>query len=255
VSLTPWVLRLLVMNVLMFVLSIGIPGLMPALMFIPALILERPWTLVTYMFLHGGVWHLLFNMLGLFFFGPRLEDELGARDFLLLYFISGIAGAVFSFLTPTSAIVGASGAIYGVLLGFAYFWPRDQILVWGVLPVEARWMVVVMTALSLYGGFSGGDDVAHFAHLGGFAGGYLFLRLRNPRKRAARAVPAAVLPQPTHAELRRWARINRETMHEVNRAELDRIEAKIRETGAASLTPTEREFMNRFSPDDEAGRS
>jgi hypothetical protein len=68
-------------------------------------------------------------------------------------------------------------------------------------------------------------------------------------------VPAAVLPQPSHAELRRWARINRETMHEVNRAELDRIEAKIRETGAASLTPTEREFMNRFSPEDEAGRS
>jgi membrane associated rhomboid family serine protease len=235
------------MNVLVFILSLGIPGLMPALMFIPALILERPWTLVSYMFLHGGVWHLLFNMLGLFFFGPRLEDELGAKDFLLLYFISGIAGALFSFTTPASAIVGASGAVYGILLGFAYFWPRDQILIWGVLPVEARWMVVIMTVLSLYGGFSGGDDVAHFAHLGGFAGGYLFLRLRKPGKNKA-APP--VLTNPTHAELHRWARINRETMHEVNRAELERIEAKIRAGGAAGLTPAEREFMNRFSPED-----
>jgi membrane associated rhomboid family serine protease len=224
---------------------------MPALMFIPALILDRPWTLVTYMFLHGGVWHLLFNMLGLFFFGPRLEDELGARDFLLLYFISGIAGALLSFLTPTSAIVGASGAIYGVLLGYAYFWPRDQILIWGVLPVEARWMVLIMTALSLYGGFSGGDDVAHFAHLGGFAGGYLFLRLRKPRLRKP-TVSASALPAPTHAELHRWARINREKMHEVNRAELDRIQAKIRDNGAASLTQTDREFLDRFSPDEQS---
>lgn len=246
---SPWVLRLIVANVVMFFLSSVIPGLTSSLMLVPALVLQRPWTIVSYMFLHGGTLHLLFNMLGLYFFGPRLEEEMGSRDFLLLYFISGIAGAALSFLTPFTAIVGASGAIYGVLLGFAFFWPRDSIMIWGILPVEARWLVVIMTALSLFGGVTGTDNIAHFAHLGGFAGGYLYLRLRGRRPRRVPAV-SQELPPPTHAQLRRWARINREKLHEVNREELDRIQQKIRANGTASLTAAEREFLDRFSPDE-----
>ncbi len=236
-------------NGIMYLFGSMIPGLMATLMFVPALALERPWTLITYMFLHGGFWHLLFNMLGLYFFGPRLEDELGGRDFLLLYFISGISGALFSFLTPFTAIIGASGAVYGILLGFAFFWPRDQILIWGIIPVEARWLVAIMTALSLFGGFGSSDNIAHFAHLGGFAGGYLYLRLRKQRVRRVMIDPSHGLPPPSHAELHRWATINRERLHEVNRSEFDRIQEKIREQGATALTLTEREFLERFSPE------
>jgi rhomboid family protein len=250
VTMTPWVLRLLVANVVMFILSTMIPGLTQNLMFVPALILQRPWTVVSYMFLHGGTLHLLFNMLGLYFFGPRLEEEMGSRDFLLLYFISGIAGAILSFVTPFTAIIGASGAVYGVLLGFAFFWPRDQIMIWGIIPVEARWLVVIMTGLSVIGGVSGTGNTAHFAHLGGFAGGYLYLRLRRPRVRRATIDPGPELLPPTHAELQRWARIKNEKLHEVNRTELERIQAKIRDQGAPSLTLTEREFLDRFSPDE-----
>jgi membrane associated rhomboid family serine protease len=125
--------------------------------------------------------HILFNMLGLLFFGPRLEVEMGNRDFLLLYFMSGIAGALLSCITPYVAIVGASGAVYGILLAYARFWPRDKLLIWGVVPIEARYLIVIMTVLSIFGGISGTGNIAHFAHLGGFLGGYLYLKFREWR--------------------------------------------------------------------------
>ncbi|MBP1679011.1 MAG: Peptidase rhomboid domain protein, partial [Bacteroidetes bacterium] len=138
-----WTMRLIAANVVMYFLTSASPGLLNLLMLVPAFAPSAPWTVVTYMFLHANLWHLLFNMLSLFFFGPRLELELGGRDFLLLYFISGIAGALLSFLTPYVAIVGASGAVFGVLLGFARYWPREQIMIWGIIPVEARWLVII----------------------------------------------------------------------------------------------------------------
>jgi membrane associated rhomboid family serine protease len=247
---TPWVTRLLIANVVMYVLTLVGPGLVSALMFVPAYVLMRPWTLITYMFLHGGIWHLFFNMLGLFFFGPRLEAELGGRDFLLLYFISGLAGALFSFLTPYVAIIGASGAVYGVLLGFAYYWPRDQIFIWGVIPVQARWLVAGVTLLSLWGGFGGGGDgIAHFAHLGGFAGGFLYLKWRDFTSRGARFQRSMATPAARSADVQRWKNIPREGMHEINRAELDRILEKLNTSGVSGLTDSERAFLDRFSQD------
>ncbi len=88
-------------------------------------------------------------MLGLYFFGPRLELVIGGGRFLTLYFTSGIAGALLSLLTPTASIVGASAAIFGVFYGYAHYWPRDRILVWGIVPVEARLFVILMTVISL----------------------------------------------------------------------------------------------------------
>ncbi|MBP1653618.1 MAG: Peptidase rhomboid domain protein [Bacteroidetes bacterium] len=242
-----WTMRLIAANVVMYFLTSASPGLLNLLMLVPAFVPAAPWTVVTYMFLHANLWHLLFNMLSLFFFGPRLEHELGGRDFLLLYFISGIAGALLSFLTPYVAIVGASGAVFGVLLGFARYWPREQIMIWGIIPVEARWLVIIMTVLSLIGGFGGGGDIAHFAHLGGFAGGLLFLLWRDRNTRAAR-FKASVMPPPIRpADLERWSRIDRARLHEVNREELDRIMAKLQTGGSAGLTPDERAFLDRFS--------
>jgi membrane associated rhomboid family serine protease len=248
--LTPWTLRILAANVVIYLLTLAEPRLVEILMFVPAFLLERPWTLLSYMFVHGGTWHILFNMLALFFFGPRVEMELGNRDFLLLYFLSGITGGLLSFVTPFTAIIGASGAIYGVMLAYAYLWPRAQIYIWGVLPVEARWLVIVMTALSLYGGFSGTDNIAHFAHLGGFLGGYLFLRWRSWRVLQKATMAPAPTFAPSRNDLHRWTRIDRSKLHEVNREEFDRIQAKIQASGAASLTQAEREFLDRFTPDE-----
>jgi membrane associated rhomboid family serine protease len=250
VILTRWVLRLLSANVICFLLTMAAPALVQFMMFVPLLVLERPWTLVTYMFVHAGIWHLLFNMLALVFFGPRVEMEIGDRDFLLLYFVSGITGGILSFVSPWTPIIGASGALFGVMLAYAYFWPRSQIFIWGLFPVEARWLVIFMTALSLYGGFRGTDNIAHFAHLGGFLGGYLFLRWRS-RRLLRRAVEGPATPgAPTRRALHRWSRIDRNKLHEVNREEFDRIQEKIRTSGAVSLTQSERDFLDRFSPEE-----
>lgn len=245
---TRWVTRLLIANVAVFLLTLAAPQAVNALMFVPVSVFSRPWTLATYMFAHADIMHLLFNMLGLFFFGPRLEVHLGSRNFLLLYFFSGFVGALLSFITPYVAIVGASGAVFGVLMAFAIYWPRDQIYIWGVLPIQARWLVVILTALSLFGGFGAGfDSVAHFAHLGGFAGGYLFVRWTEYSSSAARFQRTMEQSPLRDVDLERWKTIDPSTLHEVNRAEYDRIMEKISQSGVGQLTSEEISAMNRFS--------
>ena len=250
---TRWVLRLVLANVTVFFLQAQLPAVTERLALVPAYAWREPWTIITYMFLHGGLGHLFFNMLALFFFGSRLEDRLGSRAFLGLYFCSGIMGALLSMIfTPHAAIIGASGAVFGVMLGFAWFWPRDLILIWGVFPIEARWLIVITTGLALWGGFSrGGGGIAHFAHLGGFVGGYIYLRLmarRTGTERFRRAsLPATPRLETSAGAFERWKKIKRDQLHEVNRDELDRILDKISAAGIASLTPGEREFLDRFS--------
>ncbi len=248
---TPWVTRLIIANVAMFVVTLLVPAATTAFMLVPALIAIRPWTLITYMFVHAGLWHLFFNMLALYFFGPRLEFRLGERDFILLYFISGLMAAVLSFVfTPYAGIVGASGAVYGVLIAFARYWPREPIYIWGIVRVEARWLVVIMTVISLYGGFSGAvGGIAHFAHLGGFLGGYLYVWWLDRRIAARQMKFMGSVSTPSDSDLDRWSKIRREDLHEVNRSEYDRVMAKIKSTGLSSLTPEERAFLDRFIPE------
>lgn len=239
---------LILANLAMLLLGGVTPGLANALMLIPLYIPIRPWTVVTYMFLHAGFAHFFFNMLALYFFGPRLEARLGGRRFIGLYLTSGIAGAVMSLVTPYAAIIGASGAVFGVMLGYAHFWPRDIVYVF-FLPMEARWLVVLMTAVALFGGVLGGQSgIAHFAHLGGFVGGFLYLRwieLRSPAVQfRATAAPA---PRSSVADIDRWRKVPLETLHPVNREEYERVMAKVELAGAASLTPDERAFLDRFS--------
>jgi membrane associated rhomboid family serine protease len=248
---TPWTGRLIFLNVAVFLLTAWNPMLAAPLVLVPAFIPYRPWTLISYMFVHAGFGHIFFNMLALYFFGPQVELRLGGRSFLGLYLVSGLAGAVLSLITPYAHIVGASGAVFGVMLAFGRYWPRATILIWGVLPVEARVLVVITTALSLWGGITGAQaGIAHFAHLGGFAGGYLFLRVAEARSPAAR-FKAKVAPQaPARAsdgDLERWRRIDAAALHPVNREELERVLAKVAAEGAGTLTPGEREFLDRFS--------
>lgn len=254
---TPWVVRLLIANVVVFFLTAAQPRLGALLALWPMGILSQPWGVVTYMFVHANFWHLFFNMLAIFFFGPRLEMQLGGKSFLKLYFLSGLGGAAFSFLfAPHAAVVGASGAVFGVLLGFAYFWPKAPIYIWGVLPVQARWLVIILAVVSLYAGISGsGTGIAHFAHLGGFAAGYAYLRWQR------RKYFQQWRPMPTPKErltdsagrsddreaLRRWRAIPLEKLHELNRDEVERVLEKALSSGVRSLTPDERAMLERFA--------
>ena len=256
---TPWVSLLIAANMLMFLLQQTAPQVSFQLMLVPSLIPLRPWTAVTYMFLHAGWMHLLFNMLGLFFFGPPLEHRLGGRRFITLYAIAGFSGAVVSAVFPFTRdvpIVGASGAVYGVMLGYAWFWPREPIYLWFVMGVEARWLVIAMTLLSLLGGITGAQDgTAHFAHLGGFLGGWLYLRWLQRWGTAAQwrrkaAVTPVVVPRTAGTRsMERWRKINAEALHPVNREEYERVMAKMDAGGGpAALSPGDREFLDRFSP-------
>ena len=251
---TPWVQRLLIANVLVFFLQMTVPGLEVQLAFIPALILARPWTIVTYMFVHAGLMHIVFNMIALYFFGPRVEQRIGSERFFSLYMISGITGGLLSFVfAPAAPIVGASGAIFGVMLAYARFWPRDRIYIWGVLPIEARWLVIGYTVLSLWWGFGGGaSGTAHFAHLGGFVGGFLCLLYMQRHQGAKRfRKQATEAPPAKDALVGDWRKVDRTRIHAINREEVDRILDKISKSGIASLTPQERLFLSNFVPPDD----
>ena len=253
---TPWVKNLLLANVAVYFFTVTFPPLADilALRVHPIALLLRPWTIVTYMFVHAGLGHLFFNMLGLFFFGPRLEAKLGNRRFLNLYFLSGITGGVLSFFfSMGTIIVGASGAVFGVFMGFAMFWPKDSIYIWGIFPIQARWLVGIMTGLTLWGGFGGGQDgVAHFAHMGGFLGAYLYLRhleRNSPQAKYKRKMYADDQRKPANdgEDILRWGRIHLENLHEVNRGEVERLQAKIDDQGVETLPLDERAFLNRVS--------
>ena len=156
---TPWVKRLLVANVVIYLFSRVSPAVMSDFGFIPQLALLRPWTLVTYAFLHANFPHVLFNMLMLFFFGPRLEERLSSATFIWFYLVCSVGGAVLSFaLSPGAMVVGASGAIFGVVVGFARYWPRENIYIWGILPVQARILAIFMVASSLIAGVMGAQE-------------------------------------------------------------------------------------------------
>ena len=143
----------------------------------------RVWQLVTYAFMHGGMMHILFNMIGLYMFGGAIEHTFGARNFTIYYFVCAIAAAVAQLIVvkwfthgfyPT---LGASGAIFGVLLAFGMLYPHEKILLYFVVPMPAWLFVIGYAAIELYMGVTGTQaGVAHFAHLGGMVGGIVLIQ-------------------------------------------------------------------------------
>ena len=253
---TPWVKRLIIANIVVFFLQQTSPGFSNALVFVPAYVLAEPWTVITYMFVHASITHILFNMLALYFFGPRVEERLGSNKFIVLYLISGVSGALLSMIfAPRAPIVGASGAVFGVMLAFARFWPTAQIYIMGILPIEARLAVFLFALFSLWSGFSGSrGGVADFAHLGGFVGAWLYLVYLD-RRGGARIFRKHAIPLVGKDVLGNWKRVDPASVHEVNRDEVNRILDKINASGLGSLTPQERLFLSNFVPlDDRTGK-
>jgi len=155
--LTPVVKRLLIANVAVFAVML-VPGAdriaIDWFAFQPTRIFIRPWGVFTYMFIHGGFMHVAMNMLVLFFFGPPLESRWGGREFFKYYVICGLGGVALSYLFLPAAVIGASAAIYGVMLAFAMNWPDAPIYVWGIFPVKAKWLVAFFFVLTLVSAFS-----------------------------------------------------------------------------------------------------
>jgi membrane associated rhomboid family serine protease len=249
---TRWVGRLIIANLLMFFLQLGNPYVTLYLEYWPVRFLAAPWTLLTYAFLHGGFGHLFFNMLALWVFGPRVELRLGGGRFLGLYLFAALVGALaHSIVSPQVPIIGASGATFGVTFAFARYWPREPIYLWGVLRLEAWTLVILLTILSLAQGTvpGAGGGIAHFAHLGGFLGGFLYITWADRTSAAARwrAKVAPVVPPAPQLDVERWKRADLSLMHPVNREEYERVLSKLEAAGVRGLSPADIEFLERFS--------
>ena len=163
----------------------------------------RPYQFVTYMFMHGGFAHLFFNMFALWMFGNSIENAWGPKRFLIFYFVCGIGAGLTQELVQYIQLsdiienyqyvkingrsipvdeylnmlttVGASGAVYGILLEFGMMWPNSRIYIYFAIPIKAKWFVIIYGLLELFSGFSSVDNVAHFAHVGGMLFGFLLI--------------------------------------------------------------------------------
>jgi membrane associated rhomboid family serine protease len=139
------------------------------------------WQLGTYIFLHGGPLHILFNMLGLWMFGSELERTWGSRRFVKFFFICGVGAGILMvlislFTRSDSTTIGASGSVYGVLLAFGVLFP-DAIIYWVIFPIRAKWFVVILGGIAFYYSIAEtGGTVAHVAHLGGMLCGLVYLK-------------------------------------------------------------------------------
>ena len=266
---SPWVLRLIIANAVVLLLLETVftsDGLLSLLAFTPRAALHRPWTFLTYMFVHGDLMHLAVNSLGLWVFGTPVEQKLGSRRFLLFYMYCGIGAAVFSLLltalVPISPFVGASGAVLGLVVAFAMNWPDTEMLVFPIpVPVRAKTLAIGLVgfnAIMALPFMRGGSNIAYEVHLGGALFGYLFFRLQAfnsatpaPIRRSVEHVvpvpPRASEPERIERIAERHAAPQRRRRAEPADAvavEIDRVLDKISATGIESLTPAERRFLD-----------
>ena len=256
--LTPWIKRLILINGVVYLITWT--GVIPAawvydhLGFSPSRVLVEPWTILTYMFVHANFFHLFFNMLFLFFFGAPLEERWGGREFIKYYVICGLGGALFTVFFGGGTIVGASGAVYGILLAYALNWPDAQIWIWAIFPVKAKYLVMFLGAIAFFQTFSAGgaDGVAHFAHLGGLVVGYIYLkkgwmleaRYESIKKRMKMRKFSVVQGGKDPEVSKRGTSYDQEArMLE----EVDRLLDKIAADGIDSLSGEERQFLDHVS--------
>jgi membrane associated rhomboid family serine protease len=176
-------------NVAIFLAQLFFPALTDLLGLQPRLVMHGwVWQLATYMFVHGGIWHIVFNMLALWMFGTELERVWGTRYFVKFYFVTGIGAGIltvvlswlpFEFTQPLyfSNVIGASGAIYALLLAYGMYFPDRPIYMYFVFPIPAKIFVLIMGAIAFYSSLSAtGGGVANATHLGGLLVGYVFLK-------------------------------------------------------------------------------
>jgi len=237
------------------------------------------WTIGTYMFVHGGFWHLALNMYTLWLFGPRVEAVWTPGEFTRFYLFCGLGGWFLHLFVPGDGVlIGASAAVMGVMLAYATLWPHEVVYLFGVVPMTVRWLMVLVVATNILGGMTSSPEsgIAYLAHLGGLGAGYLYLRtsaamslqkLRRhvepvpdiPEEDLPRAVPKSHRPPRSRdaddAVARSKAMTSRRTSTarqkptetapvETDAASLNRVLDKISEQGIASLTLEERQLLD-----------
>jgi len=199
-GLPPGIRALLISNVAVFVITFfagrRLAGTVDLLMLRPSDVVTHGyiWQLATYMFLHQGIGHILFNMLALWMFGTEFERLWGTRRFLNFYFFCGIGAGLcvivgnYLFGNPDIGTVGSSGAIFGILLASAVMWPDRQMLFYFLIPIKMKYFVMIIGAIAFFNSFNPASPVSDIAHLGGMLFGYVFLKI--PRMRGVDPIGA-----------------------------------------------------------------
>jgi membrane associated rhomboid family serine protease len=274
---------LLALNVGIYFLQLTLFGpdaVYSALALDPARFPGNWWTVVTYMFVHAWLAHLAFNMFTLWMFGPRLEQEWGTRTFVRFYLWCGVGGAIAHLLfAQHSAVIGASGAISGVLVAYALRWPDEEVYLFGVIPMRSRWLVAAMLAMNIIFALSPSSRIDWTAHVGGMAFGWLFLKLyslggisrvrgwvsavpdesedmpravprnRPPMRDRARGVDEVVARSNAVVlrESKPLQHVPRQETPKEYAARVNRVLDKISQQGIASLTRDERRLLEDMS--------
>ncbi len=201
------------------------------------------WQIFTYMFLHGGIGHIFFNMLALWLFGSMLERVWGSREFVKYYLMTGLGGGLCYFLFNMGSqipTVGASGAIYGLLVAYAVLFPENIIYVWFVIPLKAKWFALIFGGIEFVSSFNATSGVAHLAHLGGMVIGYVYLKRHR--------LFSGMLDSGNWKERRERAAKEREEREiEKIRKEVDDLLDKINRVGMEGLSKAEQKRLEKAS--------
>ncbi len=205
------------------------------------------WQLATYLFLHGGFWHIFMNMLILWMFGAELERTWGSREFVKFYFVAGIGAGIvnviFAAIMPAMSytpIIGASGAIYGVLVAYAMLFPDRYVLLYFLIPIKVKYMVIGLVAIEFALSYNA-DGVAHFAHLGGALVGFLYLK-SDMKWRIKRWSPIDYFKRVKAEAMAKKRSEGMKIMDEV-----DAILDKINQVGYDNLTRREKKILEKAS--------
>lgn len=177
---------LVIINVGMYILQI-ITGSQERMIEIFGLSAETIWPLIwqpiTYMFMHGGVWHVAINMFVLWMFGTELEKIWGKNEFLKYYFVTGIGAGIiwllFNIGGSHAILIGASGAVYGILMAYGLMFPNRIVYVYFLFPVKVKWFVIFIGAIAFFSSMGTGSNISHLTHLSGMLIGYLYLRFSD----------------------------------------------------------------------------
>lgn len=221
----------------------------------------QPWRLFTYMFLHASAWHIIFNMLWLWWMGRSVEQTLGPRSFTVIYLGSGLGGALldvlFAQFLGINYVIGASGAVFGIMMAFAMLYPRMPIHLFLLPPIEARYVVAGLIALNILA-LGGNSNVAHIVHLGGAGIGYLLMKARQggfdlsgvvrPLENIWNEVKGPYRKKESKPRNRNMYSVSDvEVAEEVEQTELDEILEKISRKGYDALSKEEKRKLFELS--------
>ena len=264
-GLTPWVKRLLIVNVVIFFLDItlflGGNWLRETFAASASTIVHQPWTVVTYAFLHGNVLHIAFNMFVLYLFGTPVERRMGSSTFIKYYIAAAVGGALLHMaIVSDTWVIGASGAVMGLALAFAMYWPDARLMLFPIpIPIKAKYFVLGLALFDLTLGLLGASNgIARFAHLGGLLTGLLYFKalpiitersrqVREEREATRVLVHQAAMKSGEHETPAHRRTTGRARQSDSVSDDVDRVLEKISTSGMDSLTADELRLLNDVS--------